>query len=314
LREPDIVSVAYRGQGDYQVLRMLCTEQRCRAVRTGHRADYALHLSTLIDYQIDPEPWDAHVHFFEEGLAHGDLFIEERSGGLGRSIRWLIGHWDTRPSVLLCQDPAGRIAGYTRETSEGWTLYRRKERVSRRRGMELIASEHNPPPGPMLKFAEQGATVYDYDQTLIVIGDTVPSNALSIVAALVSEWQQQGRGPLVIAAADPSVLFEVGLGDAVCVPDHINAAEDSERRAWLRSLLWERQRWIDVALVLGAPEWLERGLAHKLKEQSGPWQPWVVATPSHRDLPADLVLSPDPTAEFAAAHEKAKARRPQRLC
>lgn len=83
LDDPTLVSVAYRGTGDWRLMRLLCTEQRRRANATGHTQLHALHLSALCDYRAGVDAWDARIRFFEEGLDHGDLFIESsRQGGL----------------------------------------------------------------------------------------------------------------------------------------------------------------------------------------------------------------------------------------
>ncbi len=81
LGDPELASIAYRADGDYRVLRMMATEQRRRANKTGHSVGNAMYLSALTNHKISNEAWDSEIWLFEEGLAHGDLFIE--GGDLG---------------------------------------------------------------------------------------------------------------------------------------------------------------------------------------------------------------------------------------
>jgi hypothetical protein len=124
LRDPELPSVAYRGDGDYKVLRMLCAEQRRRVDATGRPPREALHLCALIDRQVNTTAWGAEVFFYDEGLGPGDLFIEERS--LGASIKELVEVHSRRPRRgFLCRKDEGPIAGYSVERGDGWFFYRR---------------------------------------------------------------------------------------------------------------------------------------------------------------------------------------------
>ncbi len=125
LRDPDLASVAYRAHGDYRVLRILATEQRSRADRTGHRPDDALHVSALVNRQAGNESWGSVIWYYQEGLGQGDLFIE--GGGLGSGLQALMasgGHKAVR--IILADREAGSLPGFELETGDGWVLYRRQ--------------------------------------------------------------------------------------------------------------------------------------------------------------------------------------------
>ncbi|NWG85942.1 MAG: hypothetical protein HXY26_00240, partial [Hydrogenophilaceae bacterium] len=119
LRDGELASVAYRANGDYRVLRMMATEQRRRAVRTGHAVGNALHLSALVNYTVDNEAWDSRIWFFSEGLAPGDLFIE--GGGLGATtVKELIEEHGRRlGNHILSARDEGEIAGFDKELGDG---------------------------------------------------------------------------------------------------------------------------------------------------------------------------------------------------
>lgn len=126
LQDADLTSVAYRGNGDYRLLRMLCNEQRRRADRTGHDAGHALHISALVNQRANTVAWDAEVMFYDEGIRHGDLFIEE--GALAASVKELIEvHHRILPGrYILSTGDEGEIAGYDAESGDGWVLYRNR--------------------------------------------------------------------------------------------------------------------------------------------------------------------------------------------
>jgi hypothetical protein len=136
LCDPDLASVAYRADGDYHVLRMMATEQRRRADRTGHSAGHAMHLSALVNRKISNEAWDSEIWFFEEGLAHGDLFIE--GGGLGaENLQSLVEKHHCSPGLyILSAKDEGDIKGFDAESGDGWVLYRKRFPIGRRCGFE----------------------------------------------------------------------------------------------------------------------------------------------------------------------------------
>lgn len=129
LADPALASVAYRGKGDWRMLRMLCTEQRQRAELSGQDPGSALKLSALTDYRGGVLDWGGQVRFHGDGLAHGDLFIEAVEGP-GNSIKDLIEKYGRSPRVVLADDTPFEIAGYQRECGDGWVVYQRSQTQS----------------------------------------------------------------------------------------------------------------------------------------------------------------------------------------
>lgn len=125
LSDPAVVSVAYRAAGDYSVLRMLATEQRKRANQLSLPPQEALQISALVNHSTNDAAWDSKIRFQLEGLRPGALHIE--GGGLGnRTIKQLIDEQLRTPPecyILSIQDE-GDIAGYEKESGDGWVLYR----------------------------------------------------------------------------------------------------------------------------------------------------------------------------------------------
>ena len=125
LSDPQVGSVAYRADGDYQVLRMLATEQRRRANLTQKTPDLAFRLSALVNQRVDGDAWDSKINFYGEGIGYGDLFVD--GGGLGDGrLRSLMGLPRYAPRrFLLASRDEGQIAGFDQELGDGWVVYRK---------------------------------------------------------------------------------------------------------------------------------------------------------------------------------------------
>ncbi len=310
LEDPDLVSVAFRGKGDWQLMRMLCTEQRRRAEATGHQLIHALHLSLSSDYRAGVDAWGSWVHFHYEGLAHGDLFIQDEGHG-GASIKELIERYRRCPRVVLVAAADFEIDGYRRESGAGWVMFRRIEATTRRHNMELIARYRDPDDVPVIQFDGVGASVYAFDRGVIVLGEDLSDAALTAAATVIEHWRRRGS-LLVITVGDPLIAQRAGIAGAVVAPEPLHRADDGERREWIAMVLREHQPWVDVALVFGSPEWLARGLGAPLDGQGGPWRPWVVETAGSSGVSAARVLAPDPAAELSEALQRAASRTPAR--
>lgn len=316
VRDPEIASVAYRANGDYRVLRTMATEQRRRANRTGHNAGHALHLSALVNRKVSNESWDSEIWFFDEGLAHGDLFIE--GGELGGNIKALIEvHHRIPGRAILATEPQGDIAGFELETGNGWALYRRQTPDSRRVALDRIADRRPTGLGPVLAFEDSGATLYDYDKTVIVVGQMVPGAVRMALGTAVAEWQAHGGDPLLMVIGDASPFEAAGCREIHQVPEDLADTNSPEAAglasAWAFSLLKHRRRWVDVAVMLDAPDWIDRTLADYVRHPEGLWKPWGVATPGLRHLTIELTLEGHLADVITSAHLRARSLRPQLL-
>ena len=311
LRDGELASVAYRANGDYRVLRMMATEQRRRAQRTGHTAGNALHLSALVNYTIDSEAWDSEIWFFSEGLAPGDLYIE--GGGLGATtVKELIEvHGRRLGNYILSARDEGEITGFVKEMGEAWVLYRKQTPYSRRKGLERIQDRRRSKLGPLLSFAKEGATLFDFEKAAIVIGPEVTASACSMIAAVVAEWQGHGGNPMLIVCGAHMEFERAGCRDVIAPPEDV--LSEASREDWLLDILSRRSPWIDAVLALHAPAWAMVALERRVIRQDGMWRPWIVATPDIHHLTADLALNGDLDVVLRDASERAKSMRPRLL-
>ncbi|WP_031436820.1 hypothetical protein [Methylobacter tundripaludum] len=314
LCDPDLASVAYRADGDYHVLRMMAAEQRRRADRTGHSAGHAMHLSALVNHKISNEAWDSEIRFFEEGLAHGDLFIE--GGGLGgENLKSLVEKHHCLPGrYILSTKDEGCIKGFDIESGDGWVLYRKRFLDGGRRGLERIESRRHSSLGPVLNFGGQGTTVFDYDKTVMVVGEEVASPVRAALAIVMVEWQQHGGDPVLIVLGGDIRPFEmVGclylLQPAVCQEQN----ESNTSAGWLRAVLQQMSPWIDIIIALDAPLWAAQVLADRVSSSNEPWSPWVVTSSCVEQLQADLVIEGNLAKSLVEAHLRAQMMRPQIL-
>jgi hypothetical protein len=95
-----------------------------------------MYFSALVNRKISNKAWDSEIWFFEEGLAHGDLFIE--GGGLGaENLQSLVEkHYCSPGRYILSTQDEGDIKGFDAESGDGWVLYRKRFPIGRRRGFE----------------------------------------------------------------------------------------------------------------------------------------------------------------------------------
>lgn len=311
LRDPDMASVAYRAHGDYRVLRMLATEQRRRAQRTGHRAGNALYLGALVDRTIDNEAWDSEIWFFSEGLSHGDLFIE--GGGLGGTpIKELVeAHHRVPGRFILSVRDEGEIMGFDKASGEGWTLYRRQQPDSRRVALERVSDRHHSKLGPVLAFPGRGMTLFDYEKSVVVVGSEASAAGRSTLALIIAEWQSQGGDPLLVVCGETKAFEDAGCRDVLVPPrDEIGVRAF---QSWLEDALLRVRPWFDVILAINAPAWAAEVLAHQAARIESLWRPWIVATSDVELLQVDFALDEDVDGLLHEACQRAKGMRPRLL-
>lgn len=309
LPDPELVSVACRGEGDWTLLRLLCAEQRRRTDATGHRPLHSLFISMSADVHPAVGWWGGEVMWFSEGLAHGDLLIEDRPNGA--PIKELIERYRRRPQVVLADAADVQIDGYQRTDGDGWVRFDRIEPTPRRLRVEIIGPRRSFRELPVLRFSEAGGSVFAFEFGIVVLGEALSAAAIACVAEAVGEWCKQGAPPLVLWT-DASVV-PTGQdipGGQLLVPAALSTASEDEQRDWLQTLLRERMRWIDVALVLNAPHWLAARLGEVLDAQRSPWAPWVVATEGTQQLSIDRTLGTDTASGLEAALAAARAAKP----
>jgi hypothetical protein len=123
LQRPEVESVAYRADGDYAVMRLMCVEQRRRADAQGKPVGEALHLSSACNRTIDNAAWGSELHMYDEGIGWGDLWIEG-FGDLGAPVPRLLGtDWQKFGHTVLSAKDLGELRGYGSERGDGWVLY-----------------------------------------------------------------------------------------------------------------------------------------------------------------------------------------------
>ena len=122
---PEISSVAYRDGNDFQTIRLCCNEQIRRAYAYGQSVD-DYKICAIGNMKVDVESWGAKVSFYDEGLADGDLFIQQEKD-YGTPLKDLIeGSRGVRSPYIICIKDEGEITGFQREIGDCWVLYRAK--------------------------------------------------------------------------------------------------------------------------------------------------------------------------------------------
>ena len=311
LRDPNLASVAYRADGDHRVLRMMASEQRRRANLTGHEAGNALHVSALVNQKISNEAWESEIWFFDEGLAHGDLFIE--GGGLGgENVKALVeSHHRSPGRFIFSSRDEGDIAGFAKDSGDGWVLYSKQSPDHRRVALQRIEHRRNSKLGAVLSFADSGATIFDYEKSVVLVGEDVSAAARGTLASVLAEWQRTGGAPLLLVVGETASFDLAGCHGVVNVPT--DAYDEKSLARWLSAALQQKRPWIDVVMALQAPDWAKQVLADRSQHQYGPWPTWVAATESESPLKVDQLLDSDLAQRLIEAHQRAKSTRPQIL-
>jgi hypothetical protein len=131
LREKNIKSVSYRGDGDYEVMKCMASEQISRANKSGSDPEDGLAINALLNRGVNETAWGAAIRYFDEGFRVGELHVEcGRMGGLDiksllESRRMSAMHY------LLSSTDEGDIPGFARTAGEGWFRYDRIDIQSR---------------------------------------------------------------------------------------------------------------------------------------------------------------------------------------
>lgn len=99
--------------------------------------------------------------------------------------------------ILSIKDE-GDMADFHRSAGDGWYLYTRQHPTDRRTAHDHIQSGRSSEWGPVLALAETGQTLFDFDKTLIVVGEDVQFGARQALAASMAEWEAEGGNPVLI--------------------------------------------------------------------------------------------------------------------
>lgn len=307
----DLASVAYfpkdNSIGDYRILRMMATEQRRRANLTGHDAVTAMHLSALLDVGISNEAWDSEILFYGEGSPRGDLIIMGR-GNYKAPAEF---HDELPFSFVFASRDEGSIIDPTWEAGDGWVLYRKQNPDSRRIGLQRINYRHRDKSCPVLSFAESGATLFDHEKAVVLVGVEVSTGARVVLASVIAEWQRRGGDPMLVVLGDATPFDLAGCKHVLSVP--CDAADEDSLARWLALELQRSRPWIDVVIALFAPEWATQTLAGRWQHFDDPWATWVVATKGVPHLTVDHWLEGDLEQVLREAQKWARARWPSNL-
>lgn len=211
-----VVSVAWRGGGDHDLFRLLCREQRKRADRSGHKPGHALAINALTNDNPDVEPWGSTVNFYSEGIGYGDLFIEQAC--LGNSIKNLVetGHKAPGRYILAVRDE-GTIDGFSKESGDGWVLYRRDAPFSHRHSVTRSADYMSPPVEQLLTLENDSGSfgIFDHEHIVFVVqGDPYQSDWKAL-AEQVRRIEHKGGPVTVVVSSDDHAFLEAGCGSVV---------------------------------------------------------------------------------------------------
>ena len=228
ISEPDVISVAWRGQGDYTLLRMLCTEQRERANRQQCKPGRAFMIHAQASCCIDITPWDAKAMFYSEGIGYGDLFIDQNSVD-AYSKELMETDFRSPRRYLLCLPSDIDIDGYTRQMGDGWTLYTRSPRCDNRTIASYRANYMIPLSRGVLALREkeQSWTVFSHERLVFVISGKSDVNWFDLAQQIARLERNDAQVKVIVsfhrdefaAAGCKHIIFLQELDSATTSPD-----------------------------------------------------------------------------------------------
>lgn len=206
LDDQSILSVAWRGNGDYDLTRLLCRIQRERANRLKRKATHALTICALANSTYDVGAWGAEVTFFDEGIGYGDLYIEQDC--LGMELKQLIetDHRSPGRYVLSAAD-APDIEGFAKEAGEGWTLFTRSQPFDYRTSLRATYGYFRDSVKAVLGFNKGNTSIYVYSHERLVffIGTEFSEENSRALATQIVRLERKGVDITVVA---PNTLDE----------------------------------------------------------------------------------------------------------
>ena len=316
LRDPDLASVAYLGEGDFRALRMIATEQARRAARTGHEPRHALHTVAMVNRHISNEEWESTIWYVGEGAPLGSqysLFIEGYGQLTNFSSPELVSSNDSVCKAFLATRDHGEIEGFSSDAGDGWVLYERRDTRTalRRRG---IGRRRYIRTDPILFFPDTELALLSHEKAVVAVGADTPTDMRVALASVLADWQRSGGDPLLMIIGDRTPFDAADFRGAITAPT--GDADEWSQREWLFTELRQSRPWIDVVVAVNAPEWATLALRDTLQSDRfdpRPWLPWIVATEDESVLKVDQVLAGNAAQAILEADERARAMRPRRM-
>ena len=316
LRDPDLVSVAYLGEGDFRALRMIATEQARRAARTGHEPRHALHTVAMVNRRISNEEWESTIWYVGEGAPLGNqysLFIEGYGQLTNYSSPELVSSDDSVCKAFLATRDHGEIEGFSSDAGVGWVLYERRDAGTslRRRGMDRRRHMRTL---PILFFPDSELALFSHEKAVIVVGADTPTDTRVALASVLADWQRSGGDPLLVVAGDRTPFDAADFRGALTAPP--GDGDAWSQREWFLTELRQSRPWIDVVIAIQAPEWASLALNDALNHDGygpQPWLPWIVATAGESVLEVDQVMAENVARAILEADQRARAMGPRRM-
>lgn len=316
LRDPDLASVAYLGEGDFRALRMIATAQARRALRTGHEPGHALHTMVMVNRGISNDEWESKIWHMGDAAPHANqysLFIEGYGQLTNHSSPELASSDDSVCKAFLATRDHGEIEGFSSDAGDGWVLYERRgagtairrRGLVRRRYMRTV---------PILFFPDSELALLSHEKAVVVIGADTPTDTRVALARVLADWQRSGGDPLLMIIGDRTPFDAADFRGALTAPT--GDADEWSQREWFFTELRRSRPWIDVVVAVNAPEWATLALRDTLQSDgfdTRPWLPWIVATEDESVLAVDQVLAGNAAQALIEADQCARAMQPRRM-
>jgi hypothetical protein len=119
LSSPEITSVGFSYETDFEAIRLACTEQRRRADATGEKPRDAFHITALADGLSYARDWEADILRYIEGLGWAHLYVSTPE-----TMKVCVRIRGSAYPVFFLDADAGAVDGYIKTAGDCWFLYR----------------------------------------------------------------------------------------------------------------------------------------------------------------------------------------------
>jgi len=118
LSSPEITSVGFSYETDFEAIRLACTEQRKRTDATGQKPRDAFHVTVLADGLSYARDWEADILRYMEGLGWAQLYVSTPE-----TMKVCVKIRGSAYPFFFLDSDAGEVDRYTKTEGHGRFLY-----------------------------------------------------------------------------------------------------------------------------------------------------------------------------------------------
>ena len=254
LRDQRVMSVAWRGDGDYELLRILCAEQRNCANRLRREPSHSLLITALVGKTFDVTSWGSEVRYFQEGIGYGDLWIEQNCQGI--HFKELMESDSRAPGrYILSVVNEIDIDGFSKETGDGWTLFTRNTPFESRYSLTKSAIYLSPRVSPVLSYEHGNGRdrIYSHERMVFVVAGARSADEWASLAIQLARLERLGVQVTIAMPKDEMAFAMAACNNVIPLSD----SEDSTGKRQFDRCCQKALVEADVIILVDTTEVIE---------------------------------------------------------